>query len=192
MWDRNAGPIGRIQMHDAEPTRSLTMAGVSSAERLRKSVHRRRGRFRVVLVAAIAGMSSVACGAQTHPAIPSSDPAARVAALTSSIRRAGATLCDLNRIVPAQGTLAVIDVFSFSATSSCNSASSAGHGVLYILQYPLPEDASFFLALARTSSRFTAGWQAGAIAVAVGEGVLVSTERSVADALRGQADMVFP
>jgi hypothetical protein len=168
------------------------MIGVWSARRSRESVHRQRGRFRRALLVAVAGVSVAGCGAQSHPATPSSDPAVRVAALTSSIRRAGATLCELNRVVPAQGTLAVIDVFSFSATTSCDAASSTGQGVMYILQYPVPGDASFFLALARQNSRFAAGWQAGAIAVAVGDGVPASTERRVVKALRGEANMVFP
>jgi hypothetical protein len=156
-------------------------------------------------VALIAALGAVALGAvvlagcgSSYPPTGSSaggrgTPSSPFGALTSSIEQTGTTLCDLNSINPNdQGGLAVIKVFSFSATGRCDSQSTAGQGVLYMLKYPWPDDAGYFLSLAEQNPRFSAGWQAGDIAVAVGGGTPPMTERRVARAIDGQADVAFP
>jgi hypothetical protein len=116
-----------------------------------------------------------------------------VAALAKAIERAGTPLCALNTIDPnEQGGLAVIHVYSFSGSERCDRASTSGRGVLYLLDYAWPDDANYFLSFAQGSSRFTAGWDLGKIAVAVGDGTATSTQRLVAQALGAQATQVFP
>jgi hypothetical protein len=132
-------------------------------------------------------------GADGTPSGARGTPSSPFAVLKSSIERTGTTLCDLNSINPNdQGGLAVINVFSLSITGSCDSQSTARQGVLYLLKYPWPDDAGYFLSLAAQNPKFSAGWQAGQIAIAVGAGIPQSTERRVARALDGQADAVFP
>lgn len=144
------------------------------------------------LAAAIFAAAVAACGASPH-GTASPPGAVTVTTLKSSIAAAGATLCDLNSVNPNdQGGVAVINVFSFGSTGRCDAASTAGQGVLYVLQYAGSDDANYFLQLAEQNPRFSAGWQAGRIAIATGQGVPASIRRQVGTALTGKADAVFP
>lgn len=154
--------------------------------------------LRVVLIGFILTIASGAMDASESMTVPihhrsNSDDRGPFPEITSLIRTHGSpTLCRIGNISPnGQGGTSVINIFSFSTTTRCDSKSTAHQGTLYLVQSESTSGAKYFLALAAITPAFQDGWQRGQVAIILGIGTPYLRQLVVLHALSGRAHLAF-
>jgi hypothetical protein len=117
----------------------------------------------------------------------------RLASLEARIEAVGhPTLCEISDISPEnQGGVSTIEIMSFSSTRRCDARSTAGQGVVYLVESESSGAARYFVGLASVTESFVDGWQGGDVAVLLGRGTSVRHQLEVYLAMEGHARFVF-
>jgi hypothetical protein len=141
--------------------------------------------FPALLVVALA---LAACG--TH-ALPPGAQTGTPDLFQSLLHRAGVTLCPVGHIDPAlQGGSETIDIYSFSANTTCSAGATARQGLIYFVQNVDAPSTVYFLRLAAFSG-FLSGWRSENLAIVTSKGVPALRLLAIAELFKHHATPIF-